>query len=68
MALEFEKGDEDNPKGHALVYFRAYDDESKVFATYLIVPPINIELAKYMPPMFASKVSLSDVENVSSIP
>ena len=68
MALEFEKGDADNPTGHALVYFRAYDDESKIYATYLIVPPINIALAKYMPPMFASKISLTDVENVSSIP
>ncbi len=68
MTLEFERGDPYNPKGHALVFFRSYTDESKVYATYLIVPPINIELAKYMPPMFASKVSLTDVENVSSIP
>ena len=68
MALEFERGDPDSPKGHALVFFRGYSDESKVYATYLIVPPINNELAKYMPPMFASKVSLTDVENISSIP
>ncbi|MFQ5873913.1 MAG: hypothetical protein ACE5JL_08945 [Dehalococcoidia bacterium] len=68
MALEFLKGDPDNPKGHALVYFITEGDEPKVYATYLIVPPINIELAKYMPPMFASKVSLSEIENVSSIP
>ena len=68
MMLDFERGDSANPGGHALVYFRAYDDESKIYATYLIVPPINIELAKYMPPMFASKISMTDVENVSSIP
>ena len=68
MALDFERGDSANPGGHALVYFRAYDDESKIYATYLIVPPINIELAKYMPPMFASKISMTDVANVSSIP
>ncbi|MFQ5934066.1 MAG: hypothetical protein ACE5KI_05430, partial [Dehalococcoidia bacterium] len=68
MALEFEIGDPNNPAGHALVYFKGEGDDSKVFATYLIVPPINIELAKYMPPMFASKVSLTEMENVSSVP
>ena len=68
MALEFERGDPDNPKGHALVFFRSHTDESKVYATYLIVPPINIELAKYMPPMFASKVSMTEIDNISSIP
>ncbi len=68
MAIDFERGDPSNPRGHALLYFTSETDQSQVYATYLIVPPINIELAKYMPPMFASKVSMTDVENVSSIP
>jgi hypothetical protein len=68
MAIDFERGDPSNPRGHALLYFISETDQSQVYATYLIVPPINIELAKYMPPMFASKVSMTDVENVSSIP
>ena len=68
MDLEFERGDRDNPIGHALLYFKAYEDDSEIYATYLVVPPVNIDLAKYMPPMFASKVSMSEMENVSSIP
>lgn len=68
MSLDFQQGIPDNPAGHAILYFTAYGDESSVYATYLIVPPIKIELAKYMPPLFASKVSLSDMENISSIP
>lgn len=68
MTIEFKRGDPNNPKGHGLLYFTSESDQSQVYATYLIVPPINIELAKYMPPMFASKISMTDVENVSSIP
>ena len=68
MGLDFQQGTPDNPAGHAILYFTDHGNESSVYATYLIVPPIKIELAKYMPPLFASKVSLSDMENVSSIP
>ena len=68
MSLEFHRGDPDNPAGHAILYFLNSEDGDSVLATYLIVPPIKIELAKYMPPMFASNVSLSDVDSVSAIP
>jgi len=68
MEMEFERGDPGEPKGHALVYFRAADDENKIYATYLITPPINIELSKYMPPMFASKMAFANMESISSIP
>ena len=68
MTLEFQRGDPDNPAGHAILYYISSEDGESVFATYLVVPPIKIELAKYMPPMFASNVSLSDVDSVSAIP
>ena len=68
MSLEFQQGDPDNPTGHAILYFVSSEDGSSVYATYLVVPPIKIELAKYMPPMFASKISLSEIDNVSAIP
>ena len=68
MTLDFHNGDPDNPAGHALLFFTDLEDGSSIYATYLVVPPIKIELAKYMPPMFASNVSLSDVESVSAIP
>ncbi|HEX2988722.1 MAG TPA: hypothetical protein VHS06_11200 [Chloroflexota bacterium] len=55
MLLTFERGDSQRPKGHALLYFRSWTDRSTVFATYLIVPPIAVELTKYIPPMFAGQ-------------
>ncbi len=68
MTLKFHRGNPDNPSGHALLFFTNSEDGRSVYATYLIVPPIKLELAKYMPPMFASTVSLSDVNTVSSMP
>ena len=68
MTLDFHNGDPDNPAGHALLFFTNTEDSGSIYATYLVVPPIKIELAKYMPPMFASNVSLSDVQSVSAIP
>mgnify|MGYP005850974413 CR=1 FL=1 len=55
MLLTFDRGDPQRPKGHALLYFRSWSDPSAVFATYLIVPPIAVEISKYIPPMFASQ-------------
>ena len=53
--LTFDRGDPQRPRGHALLCFRSWSDPSAVFATYLIVPPISVELSKYIPPMFASQ-------------
>lgn len=55
MLLNFDRGDSRHPRGHALLYFRSWADPSAVFATYLIVPPIAVEISKYIPPMFASQ-------------
>ncbi len=68
MLLEFERGDRTRPRGHALAYYRDAQSPDDIYATYLIVPPIAIDLAKYMPPMFATKISLADMESVSAIP
>lgn len=53
MAARFEIGDPRRPRGHALLYFRsAADDE--ILATYVIVLPVAINPAKYIPPAFAA--------------
>jgi hypothetical protein len=51
VAVRFEGGDPDRPRGHALLYFRTTDDQ--VLATYVVVLPIAINPAKYIPPAFA---------------
>lgn len=55
MLLTYERGDAQRPKGHALLYFRNWSDPSSIYATYLIVPPISVEISKYIPPMFAGQ-------------
>ena len=63
MAFTFERGDPARPRGHALAYFRAYQDPGKLYATYIIVLPISVDIGKYVPPFLASQlgnVTLSD--------
>ena len=68
MILDFERGSQNAPKGHALAYVRHTGAPDEVYATYIIVPPVSIDLAKYMPPMFSDKVSLADLESISAVP
>jgi hypothetical protein len=55
--LTFRAGDPDRPRGHALVFFRDGDDPNQVWATYLVVAPIKMDLAKYIPAAFASQLA-----------
>lgn len=67
--LQFERGSSNEPKGHALAYFRSAQDRDETYATYLVVPPIAIDLAKYMPPMIAGNIPLADIAaSVSAVP
>ena len=68
MILDFARGSQAEPRGHALAYASSLTEPNAVYAAYLVVPPISIDLAKYMPPMFAEKISLADAESVSAIP
>ena len=54
MDLIFDKGSPEEPKGHALFYFRSGGGE-KVLATYVVVLPISMDIAKYVPPLLASQ-------------
>ena len=65
MNLQFRRGAADRPRGHALAYFEAPD--GRLYATYLVIPPIQIDLAKYMPPMFAGQISAQAAVELSEI-
>ncbi len=52
MQLIFERGNRDEPAGHALVYFQAED--GAVLATYVTVPPIAFDLTKFVPQFLSS--------------
>ncbi len=55
--LTFRAGDADRPRGHALVFFRDGDASDQVWATYLVVAPIKMDLGKYIPAAFASQLA-----------
>ncbi len=55
--LTFRAGDPDRPRGHALVFFRDADDADQIWATYLVVAPIKMDLGKYIPAAFASQLA-----------
>jgi hypothetical protein len=53
--FSYERGDPLRPVGHALLYFTTSSPE-EVQATYIVVPPIIIDFAKYVPPLLASSL------------
>ena len=65
MNLNFEIGSEDKPKGHALVFFRKKDDIEQVLATYIITLPLNVDVSKYVPPMFAPQMQNLSMQDLS---
>jgi hypothetical protein len=64
--LQFRRGAPDRPRGHALACFETAD--GRIYATYLVIPPIQIDLAKYMPPMFAGQIPLQAAAELSAMP
>ncbi|MCI0888239.1 MAG: hypothetical protein J4N28_01310 [Chloroflexi bacterium] len=55
MALTFDIGDADRPKGHAIVYFVS-PTTSEVIATYVLILPIPMDIGKYLPPLLAAQL------------
>jgi hypothetical protein len=66
VELDFRRGEPSRPRGHALAYFEAND--GRVLATYLVVPPIVIDLAKYVPPMFAGQLPIVGGREATAMP
>ncbi|MCI0441432.1 MAG: hypothetical protein L0177_20205 [Chloroflexi bacterium] len=56
MDIAFDKGSRDKPKGHALLYFRSSFDHEEVWATYLVILPITVDVSKYVPPFLMNQM------------
>ena len=67
MTLDFERGSADSPCGHALVYFSNPTDGATL-ATYIVVLPISLQLAKYIPPMLAAQLPMLDLGSTGAVP
>ena len=66
MDLTFERGDENRPKGHALVYFRVNNEPDAVYATYVVTLPIKADLTKYVPPFLATHLGSMPLNDFSA--
>jgi len=66
VAVRFERGDPDRPRGHALLYYRSTDGQ--ILATYVVVLPIAINPAKYIPPAFAQRISEQTTVAATALP
>jgi hypothetical protein len=55
--LTFRAGDAERPRGHAFVFFHDADDQAALWATYLVVAPIKMDLGKYIPAAFATQLA-----------
>lgn len=66
MDLKFEMGSPNSPRGHALVYFTDASDPSKIGASYIVVLPVNVDIAKYVPPFLAGQIESIGGSDMSS--
>lgn len=66
--LQFERGTNERPRGHALLYLRDAANPEVVLATYLVVFPVTVDIAKYIPPMLAGQMPPVDRGAVSAMP
>ena len=65
MSLTFERGNPQEPKGHALVYFRAGSE--RVLALYVIVLPVSMDISKYIPPLLAPQFGGISPQEMSAV-
>ena len=56
MDLTFDRGSRQEPKGHALLYFRNRSNAQEVWATYVVILPITVDVSKYVPPFLMNQV------------
>jgi len=67
MGIQFLRGNAQSPKGHAIFIARSSSNPSVVFATYCVVPPIPMSLAKYLPPLFAAQIPAEDLQDAANV-
>ena len=66
MDLIFDRGDPQNPRGHALLYFRVDTEPDIVYATYVVTLPVKSDLTKYVPPFLASHLGNLPLSDLSA--
>ncbi len=65
MDIVFDRGNKEQPKGHALVYFRSSSDPEDTWVSYLVVLPITVDVSKYVPPFLMNQVGELSAKELS---
>ncbi len=63
MSMNFEQGSQEQPRGHAILYYRS---PSAVLASYIVVLPLMVDFSKYIPPFMATQVKDAGLEQFSA--
>ncbi|MBI4201439.1 MAG: hypothetical protein HY531_04000 [Chloroflexi bacterium] len=63
MDITFDRGDQSQPRGHAILYYRS---GGNILATYVVVLPLKVDFTKYIPPVLASQVKMAGMEEFSA--
>ena len=66
MNIQFESGSQERAKGHALIYFQDSSEPGAVWATYLVVLPITVDVSKYVPPFLMNQMGELGAKNLSA--
>ncbi len=66
MTLDFERGDPGSPVGHALLYFSDSAEPAKSSVTYVMILPISIDVAKYVPPFLSGHIEAMGSTDMAS--
>lgn len=56
MDIVLDRGNIEAPKGHALLYFRSATNSQEIWATYVVILPISVDVSKYVPPFLMNQV------------
>ena len=66
MDITFERGIGESPRGHALVYFRDSVNPARIGASYIVVLPVSVNIAKYIPPFLAGQIESMGSSDMSA--
>lgn len=66
MDIAFDRGSNERPKGHALLYFRSSSDPDEIWVTYLVILPITVDVSKYVPPFLMNQVGEMGPKDLSA--
>ncbi len=71
MDIQFIRGDNQTPRGHAIVIARPSSGHGHAYATYCFIPPIQVSLGslgRYLPPIFTQQFGLDSLREMAGAP